>query len=149
MAIGNRDSELGFTLIEMLVVVVIAGLVMASFPALISRWMPGADASRIAKTLADDLRRTRETAIRGNRVVEVSFDGDQGLYELDFGDHVLRKEPASFSYTAPAAKDAVTRFALRFFADGSSTGGAIEVRSAGASRQVVTDWATGSVRYGG
>lgn len=130
----TTGSERGFTLIEMIVVLVVLGLVlgvvMTHGPARSVRLeLDGA-----ARQVAGVLRVARSRAIADDRVVTVTFA--PGLYGLD-GD-------APHSLPGDVVVEGVR--VIRFTPDGASSGGQVIVR--GGDRQVAigVDWLTGRVR---
>src|SRR5919106_1713901 len=114
---GTGGSR-GFTLLELIVVLVIVGLVLALVPGLMLRTQPGLDVEVAARAVADGLRRTRSQAMLTNREEVFSVDVEQGLFR--------------------AGRD-------RFFPDGGSTGGAIDLALDGQHSRVSVDWLTGQV----
>lgn len=136
----------GFTLLELLVALGVIALVIAvALPHLPGRAeAPAVKAA--AESLAGGLRETRGLAIRDNRPVLFSLDVAARRWTIDGG------RPAALSPDLTLALETDRRLlqsreagAIRFFADGSASGGRIEVRR-GASRAAVTvDWLTGAV----
>ena len=140
-------SVRGFTLIELLVVLAIVGLVLALIPGFMLRSQPGLDVEVAARAIADGLRLARSQAMLSNRdqvfaldVEERQFRAgrDQPLNQLD-RDLQLRL------YTAQAELLDATRGQIRFFPDGSSTGGAIGLNLDDQEVEVRVDWLTGQV----
>jgi general secretion pathway protein H len=137
----------GFTLFELLVVLVVIGLILAAVPMALRHGAPGVEARVAAGEVAATLRRARSEAILKNREVAVAFDTDTGAYELDDSED-WQALPESVRLEVETARSEVRDDAVagvRFFADGSATGGRITV-SAGEHRyHVMLDWLTGQV----
>lgn len=141
----------GFTLLELIVVLLIVSLIAGAGAARL-RASGGERALRAAaEDLAGALRQTRSEAIRRNLDLALLIDVDARRYRVPGraprrlgGDVALRLETA-----AAERRDAATA-GIRFFADGSATGGSIAVEAAGGGRQTVAvDWLSGRVSVRG
>jgi len=137
----------GFTLFELLIVLALMALVGAVVvPALGNR--SGAGLEVAARLLQAGLRQARSRAMIRNRPVALTVDlakGRLGVAE----DHRYRSLPPGLVYTLVTARteqvdERVGR--VRFFPDGSSTGGRITVAAGERRRIVDIDWFTGRVR---
>ena len=137
----------GFTLLELLVALGVVAMVIAvALPHLPGR-TESAVVKAAAEALAGGLRESRGLAIRGNRPVLFSLDVAARRWAIGGG------RPATLSPDLALALETDRRLlqssevgAIRFFADGSASGGRIVVRR-GASRAAVTvDWLTGAVK---
>lgn len=143
--IGERIGADGYTLIELLVVVAVIGLLLLSAPALLKAARPGVEAKAAARALAADLRAARTTAVVGNAETWVIFNAAEHEYVIQPGD-VVRKFPSGVSLDLRDARGAPMRKAgLRFFPDGSSTGGRIGIAAGGEQHWVTGHWLTGRV----
>lgn len=142
----------GFTLLELIVVLFLAGLVAAlvapSFSGTLesSRLRSGAAEVRAAFTLA------RTLAASGSRARAVAFDVEKGEYAVE-GEarkyllpEGIRIASARVGTSAAANEE---RFRVRFFADGSAEGAEIVVAStAGGRLRVTVDPLTGIAEAG-
>ena len=140
----------GFTLIEMLIVLVIASIVTAT---LVPNFAPGIARAQLysaTRDVASALRHTRGQAL---------ITGQDALFELNTVQHTYRvsgrpkayKLPAEielglFTTTTETLDEGVGR--IRFFPDGSATGGRVTLIAAKQSRVVDVNWLTGEVRMG-
>lgn len=131
----TEPSQAGFTLLEMLVVLVVlglaAGLVLGRGPARSARLDLRAQSQQIAQSL----RSARGQAIASNRRVTFVLDG-AGRFAVDGG--TVRTIPAPMQASLQPA-------AIVFAPDGSTSGGRITLVE-GPSRMIVgVDWLTGRV----
>jgi general secretion pathway protein H len=142
--------ERGFTLVELLVVLAIAGALLAVAPVALQRYKESADYRDTLRTIAAGLTEARNAAITGGRVVAFSVDLAGRQYGVDGG--VRRELPESLVVRATVADtDLAGNIArIRFFPGGNATGGSIEViRSSGAGARLRTDWLDGRVSLEG
>lgn len=137
----------GFTLIELLVVMLVMGVLLSLAPAAFHRVMPGLGLQAAAREVAATLREARGLAIRDNREAAVVVDTEAKAYGLD-GAEGLQALDSAFGVTLVAAAseqvdDAAAR--IRFFPDGTSTGGRVTLERNERTYHVVVDWLTGKV----
>lgn len=136
----------GFTLVELLVVLAIAALMMTAVPGLYSAAFPGLEMKSAARRTASTLRLARETAIRR---------GEDTLLIVDLDTHRLILEgyrnlslPKRLAIKLEAASSEMIddqRGIIRFFPDGSSTGGRILLSHDGHGYQIGVTWLTGRI----
>jgi general secretion pathway protein H len=128
----------GFTLLELLVVIAIMGLIGGlAFPA-IDRAMK-AQAFRIATLQIETaVRRAHAQAIRGHRTVT--------LPPFTVGDSRTTIVMARGPFSSDLAIQQTN--ALRFYSDGTSSGGAIQIASGKRSFRIVVNAETGIVKAG-
>jgi general secretion pathway protein H len=136
----------GFTLVELLAVLVILALVMLIMP----RFFGGQAQRQLAlaaQDLAITLRETRGLALRTGHTEAVLINLRTGAYGSTASER-LRQVPSSMHIslvtTAEDRVDAATA-SIRFFADGSSTGGSISLTQGVRRSQVMVDWLTGRI----
>lgn len=140
-------SARGFTLIELLVVLAIVGLVLALIPGFMLRSQPGLDVEVAARAIADGLRQARSQAMLSNRDQVFALDVDERQFRAG-RDQPLNQLDRNLElrlYTAQAELLDATRGQIRFFPDGSSTGGAIGLNLDDQEVEVRIDWLTGQV----
>lgn len=147
----------GFTLLELLVVLVIAGALMALVPPVISAVVPGAKARVAALDIASTLREARSLAITRNKTVDVKFDAESVSYAIDgTPEHELPRGMALVIYerrgyvseTRHAARLPYERnptYTLRFYPDGSSNGLKTRLGTGKTGYVVAVDWLMGRV----
>ena len=137
----------GYTLVELLVVLVIASLLLAAVPPMLSAAMPGAEVKSAARQLAASLRYARHEAITQRREVALTLDLEERRYSIQ-GKERESRLPEGLSLALTTGHTEVIgkqRGMIRFFPDGSSSGGRIEVASGKRQSTVDVDWLTGRV----
>lgn len=137
-------SQTGFTFLELLVVLAILALVYAlAIPTRPAAWR-GGDVAGAARTLAQDLRAARATAIAQRREVAVAVDPAARAYAIDRRRTALPARDVDTLVVALAPGER----ALRFFPDGSANGATLTLRHGDAATTVAVDWLTGRVEVG-
>lgn len=136
----------GFTLVELLVVLAIAGLILAVTPPLLGAALPGLELKAAARRTASALRLTREIAIAQGRPAQWSVDDEGGEYRIEPGGRAGNL-PAGISVELEVAATLRGEHsgAIRFFPDGTSTGGLVGLRRGGRQFTVGVNWLTGRV----
>lgn len=152
----QRTSSSGFTLLELLVVLALAGLLMSLVPSLISAAIPGSKLRMESRDLTASLRETRNRAIVTGRKLDVTIELDPPQYT------VANKEPHQMAsgITVTAGKEQgpqsdfllpqieqshENEFTVQFYPDGSSSGAVITLRNSPLAYTVTVDWLSGSV----
>lgn len=139
-------GERGFTLVELLVVLAILALMAVIAVPAIGRLGPGAEVKAAAHSIAAALRQGRVRAIRDNAEVTVAFDMDARLMAIGLGEPVrLRPDLVLSMQTATTELLGEGIGQIRFYPDGTSTGGRVGVESGGRRFNVYVDWLTGRV----
>ena len=136
----------GFTLIELVVVLAIG---VAIYAVLLAVPLGGgrADLKAAARTLASGLREAQTTAMATRRDATLTLDLEAREY-LVAGEKEPRKLPDDVDlklYTAQSEVLGERTGAIRFYPDGSSTGGRVTLASGKREYRVDVDWLTGRV----
>lgn len=141
-----RLKPRGFTLVELLVVMAIAALMMTAVPTLYSAAFPGLEMKSVARRTAATLRLARESAIRQGEDKAVVVDLAAHRLQLDGYRSLTLPKRLSVSFEG-ATQEMLDeqRGAVRFFPDGSSTGGRILLSYKGHGYQVGVTWLTGRI----
>ncbi len=138
-----RRTVRGFTLLEMLVVFALLGVTLVLVAPALKRGF-GNDAQRIGRELQVSLRQARAESVLARRSVAVWVDLDQRSITVEGGREVSM--PAVLSVDTVVAEHDGNRAAVRFYPDGSSSGGSVELRgSDGGTVVIEVDWLTGRV----
>ena len=143
---ANPGAEAGFTITELLVVMTLIGLLVMAAPALISAARPGVNATTTARALAGELRAARGIAATLGRQTEVVLDPDAGFYSVQPGGRAHRLAAGMALVLADSNRQDTGKAAvIRFFPDGSSSGGRVGVRSGNSVRWITVHWLSGKV----
>jgi general secretion pathway protein H len=145
----DRGFEAGFTLVEMLVVLVVLALVVTVAVPLLSGGSEGLRLQIASSELAAALRLTRSAAIMRNTQTAMMIDVDRRT----FGSTVVPQRSFAADIEAKltfASGIGASSFdvGFQFFPDGSSTGGDVTLSLRGKQTKLCIDWLTGEVRRG-
>jgi general secretion pathway protein H len=138
----------GFTLLELLVVMVVMLMILTLVPPMVAGSLPGTKLKAAARGLAAGLSQARSQAITSQRPVMLVLDVEGRRYRVagQPREHQLPKDLELKLYTAQSELAGEGQGAIRFFPDGSSTGGRITVSYGARDYIVDVDWLTGRVR---
>jgi general secretion pathway protein H len=145
----GRARQGGFTLLELLVVLVIAAIAYALILGVPMRGASAADLKSAARTLASGLRQAQMTAMATRRDALLTLDVEERAFQVQGDD--TRRLPEGIDlklFTAQSEALSERRGAIRFYPDGSSTGGGMTVSSGERKFLVDVDWLTGRVTVG-
>jgi general secretion pathway protein H len=133
---------------ELLVVLSILALVAVIAVPAIGRLGPGAEVKAAAHSVAAALRQGRAQAIRDNAEVAVAFNLDERVLAVGAGAPVqLRPDIALSMLTASTELLGAGAARIRFYPDGTSTGGRVSVARDGVVYNIYVDWLTGRVDF--
>jgi general secretion pathway protein H len=139
----HRSSG-GFTLVELIVVLVIAGLALALVGTSISRNISGAEMRTAARKVAAGLRYTRTRAIISKSEKVFLLDTEELTYKAAERESVELPEGLNIELnTARSELTSETAGGIRFYPDGGSTGGNVRLEANGRVYQVNVAWLTG------
>ena len=140
--------ESGFTLLEIIVVLVIGALIyMVVLSGPLLGKASAADLKAAARIIASGLRQAQTTAMATRRDAVLTIDVESREFVTTL-DPTPRKLQGNIDLKLYAAQSEVTserRGSIRFYPDGSSTGGRITVASGERKFLVDVDWLTGRV----
>lgn len=154
-AAGSSGSR-GFTLMELLVVLVIASLAISMVGPAFQRLLPGLTLEAESRKLAGLLRHARSQAILSGAPVAISQDVESGGLRLSYREQPYMV-PEHFSLAleaGPGASDSDSDMAMGtaqilFYPRGDSSGGSLSLAlDDGRSEVVSVDWLSGRVQRG-
>ena len=125
----NWRSEQGYTMLELLAVLAIAGLVFALAVPLLPRAAQSASPAAAASRLIAQLETLRARAMREGRAIPVAFSDEAAAQTGRFEGEVL--EGPGGVWRAAHAAQPLTGARLTFYPDGTATPGQLEVESLG------------------
>jgi general secretion pathway protein H len=143
---GRRERCRGFSLLEILLVLVVLAIAAAlTLPALVQP--SGTQLRTAAGSFAAGLRRARNDAISSHREVLLSVNLDDKAFVIGSNERrqYVPKEISLSVFTARSEVLDERNAGIRFFPDGSSTGGRIALRFGDRGYRVDVDWLTGQV----
>jgi len=137
----------GFTLIEIIVVIAMGAIIYAVILSGPLGKASAADLKSAARSIASGLRTAQSTAMATRHDATLTVDMESREY-VTSGERDPRKLPSNIDlklFTAQTEVENGHRGSIRFYPDGSSTGGRITVSSGERKYLVDVDWLTGRV----
>jgi len=143
---SGRIEAAGFTLIELIVVVVLIGICVSIATMSISKGMTGAKIQAASRDMVAALRYTRGQAIVKGKETTFDLDLANNRYTAPGRSPVqLPKTMKLNLYTAAQEQTGENSGSIRFFPDGASTGGHISVLMDRIEWRINVDWLTGAI----
>jgi general secretion pathway protein H len=141
----NIDADEGFTLLELLLVLGILALVGVFSMPLVNRPVGDATLTATAQKLANDMRVARAAAIRDNAERTMTIDLARRRFWVDgvTGASAIPNGITVDFVTLQAEQLSGRQGRLRFFVDGSATGGNVILKAGQRVMTVELDWMTG------
>ncbi|MDP2901653.1 MAG: GspH/FimT family protein [Methylovulum sp.] len=139
-------KQQGFTLIELIVVLVIVLLGFSAIAISLSSGNDSAEIKASARDIVSALRYARGQALMAHEETTVDFDLENNSYTVSNRDKVYTI-PDAISLTVVTAQSELTgqgQGNIRFYADGSSTGGRVTLERDKAKLQIDINWLTGA-----
>lgn len=144
----RRRAEAGFTLIETLVVLTLIAIVSAALLPRIVAGLRGATPDDVANDIVLAMRETQGLALASGEPAVLEVDVDAHSLQLPGAKGRVIDVPRAWEMRLVTARREVSGAGtggLRFFPDGSSTGGRIELRDGERSVLVDVTWLTGRI----
>jgi len=139
-------KEQGFTLIELIIMLVIVILGFSAIGISISSGNDAAEIKAAARDIVSALRYARGQALMDHEETTVAFDLEENSYTVSNRDKIYTI-PDDISLTVVTAQSELTgqgQGNIRFYADGSSTGGRVTLERDKAKLQIDINWLTGA-----
>lgn len=137
----------GFTLFEMLAVLLLISIALTAVSMSVTKGLAGARVNAVSRDLVAALRYTRGQAIVHGKEEVIQFNLRDWTYTVP--GRAAKKLPDGMELRVrTAAEEQVDddTWAIRFYPDGSSTGGRVTVVRGQREWQINVNWLTGEVR---
>lgn len=147
----HSHSQRGYTLLELLVVLVIATLLLGLVVPRFFAALPGVELKTSVQQIAALLRQARSQAIAENREVIVVYDPEQRGIRLQDSSRLLRWSESVQMNWQPGGRMLFEEQekGISFFPDGSSSGGVAGLKTKSQQYQITIQWLTGRVVING
>jgi general secretion pathway protein H len=143
----KRRQRAGFTLVEVLIVLAIMVAIIAILMPMGGRQRQHTQLAAGAREVAEGLRLTRSRAILDNRPAAFLIDVQKNVFRVAgaAAPEALPRDVNVALFTTADATNGPSVGAIRFYPDGSSTGGGVTLSAAGEAYLVRVDWLTGGI----
>lgn len=140
-----RQSR-GFTLIELIIVLLISVLGFAAISSNISSGNQSTKLQAAARDIASALRYAHGQALLSRQPVSVAINLDDNSYRISNRNKIYRlADEIDVSLVVAEEEFEKGEGSIRFFGDGSSTGGRITLEWGKQLRRIDVNWITGEV----
>lgn len=143
----RKRSQNGFTLVEIMVVLAISALILGLVPPLLSNAIAVTKVKSASRELAVNLKQARNESVEKQAETTLTLNIDSYQYSLGKQQAILSlPEDVSLKLiTAKSEQLSDSSGQIRFFPDGSSTGGQIKLSYQKQNILVDVNWLTGKV----
>ncbi len=142
----SRTASAGFSLVELLVVVVLVVLMFGLVGASVSRSVAGAELRNEARAVIAGMRHTRGQAIVHRREQVFEVDAERRSWRAAGREPVVL--PDGLDITLVTARSELTgenAGGIRFYPDGASTGGSVTLSVGAREWHITVAWLTGEI----
>ena len=141
----TSGSDAGYTLLELLVVLAIVAMMMASAPTLYGRIVPSFEVRQFAADVATFARRAREKARLSQQVTGFVYSpGTKTLVSID--GNLPFPSGMVVEFVRPVPWGNVGENRVEFYPSGASSGGTFDISRGAASAEVEINWVSGAVK---
>ncbi|WP_417452077.1 prepilin-type N-terminal cleavage/methylation domain-containing protein [Kordiimonas sp.] len=142
---ATSESEAGYTLLEVLVVIAIIGIVMAALPSAYARLVPQFQVHAFADELALTARKLREEARLMQHITAIRVDSEGKAVDIDGLETIGVPTGIKITFTQPISWKSIGDNTVEFYPTGGSSGGVMELARGGTVAKVSIDWLSGAV----
>jgi general secretion pathway protein H len=136
----------GFTLIEMMLVLVILGMIYALAPPLFNKAFPALKLKAVTRDLVQEIRYVQQNAITTGLPTTMHFELSGDRYQsAQINAGALRQLPEGLHFFHPPGDPSRQILELRFYPDGSASGGEIRIEAGARGYTIQVDWLTSQV----
>jgi general secretion pathway protein H len=144
--LSGARSDRGLTLLEVLVALGIMAMALAVALPFAPKSGTTIEVDTTAREIAAGLRGARAAAIASNRFVEFHVDVANGIFGYDRASRPHNANGINLAlFTTEERRRGDASGSIRFFPDGSSTGGGVSVSYGKRRLVVMVDWLSGGV----
>jgi len=136
----------GFTLLELLVVLAIAGTLLALAPVAYTRFKETSDYRDTVRRMVADLAAARREAAEFGRATAFAVDLQARVFGVEGREARAIPDPLQVRATVAEVEYAEAKARIRFYPLGNTTGGNIEIRRpSGVGVRLHADWLDGRI----
>lgn len=146
MASASPRTEHGFSLFELMVVMMLVVLLFTVAGVSVSRSISGAELRNTAREITAAMRHTRGQAVIQREEQVFLVDGDQKTWQA--AGRPAKTLPEELEIKLITARQELTgdnAGGIRFYPDGASTGGRVVLASDGREWHITVGWLTGEI----
>jgi len=141
-----QQRAAGFTLLELLIVLVIAALLFTTVPPLVSKVIPGVELRGAVRQLVAGMRMTRDAALSTGEEQVLVVDVENRHFSVRGRSYPLPKSAEIELFTAESELLDQNTGGIRFFPNGGATGGRVTLTQGQRRYAVDVDWLTAKIR---
>ncbi len=140
------NKQIGFTLIEVIVVMVMIAVLAGMVASGMTDSLRKSKIRAVSKNLVSAMRYTRGQAVVKHEQKTISFNVEDKTYQAPRKKVVHIPDEIDINvYTADSEVADETRGSIRFFSDGSSTGGWVKLTHKNKIWKINVNWLTGEI----
>lgn len=137
----------GFTLIELMLVLVLMAMMFTLTPPLMHKAFPALKLKAAARDLVQEIRYVQQSAVLSGSESKIRFQLQHDQYQSDLVNQgEVRQLPEGISFNADSADRRQLVLVLHFYPDGSSSGGLIRLGNKTRGFVITVDWLTSRVQ---
>ncbi len=142
----TAQGQAGFTLIEIMLVLVIIGMIYSLAPPLFHKAFPALKLKAVTRDLLQEIRYVQQSAITTGQPTAMRIELSEDRYASDqINAGALRQLPEGFHFARQPGSSLEQILDLRFYPDGSASGGEIRIEAGSRSYTIRVDWLTSQV----
>jgi general secretion pathway protein H len=145
--IGIKSQSRGFTLIELMLVMVLMAMMFTLTPPLMHKAFPALKLKAAARDLVQEIRYVQQSAILTGSESKISFQLHSDHYQSDLVNQgEVRQLPEGITFDAENIDHTRQNLVLHFYPDGSSSGGYVRLSNETRGFVISVDWLTSRVQ---
>lgn len=142
----GANSQSGLTLVELIVVLAVLGIITALVTPAVTSLMPGYQLRATADDIVSQIRYARSLSFQANRPAGFFVDTGEGLTLAEGTSPRFWPKDIAVTFTsAKFLQRSDTVGEIRFYPDGTSTGGLLDLSGNSKTVRIRVDWFDGEV----